>query len=286
MQFELSDALADQILFAMEDQNGEYVLDARTGAVAEASKAEGADESDSVYPLPDWGSADGFRLMEGFAASLRNPIVRNELTQALEKGRGVFRAFKDVLSERPEIERLWFAYKEKQMRQEILNWYNALRETWGLARIGEEPEDTEDLVLEDFRFRPAEAEDERALRELHAACRPESDGLPEDLGAGGATVMVAETSRGEIAGAVLSVRTGTAEKIAGLDVRPDFRGLGIGEELLARLIDSVLRKGASVLLLDLPAAADSFSRVLYRDGFEPYETRFRLDLERLRRERL
>ena len=286
MQFELTDALADQILFAMEDQNGEYVLDVRTGVVADVSDLAEPGGADSVYPLPEWGSADGFRLMEGFAASLRNPIVRTELTRALEKGRGVFRAFKDVLSSRPEIERLWFAYKEKQMRQEIVDWYNALREEWGLARIGDEPEDTEDLVLEDFKFRPAEPGDEGALRELRLICHPGAAEPQDVLAAEGATALVAETARGEIAGAAVSARLGGAEKIVGLDVLPDFRGLGIGEELLARLIETVLPRGAAALLLDLPASADSFSRVLYRDGFEPYETRFRLDLERLRRERI
>jgi GNAT superfamily N-acetyltransferase len=286
MQFELTDALADQILFAMEDQNGEYVLDARAGAVVDAAVLGEAGEADSVYPLPEWGSADGFRLMEGFAATLRNPIVRTDLTRALEKGKGVFRAFKDVLSGHPEVERLWFSYKEKQMRQEILDWYNALREAWGLDRIGDEPEETGDLVLEDFKFRPAESGDAEALRELRALCHPDAAEPPEAFVAPGTTVLVAESARGDIAGAVASVRLGRAEKIAGLDVRPEFRGLGIGEELLSRLIEDILPRGAPTLLLDLPASADAFSRVLYRDGFEPYETRFRLDLERLRRERL
>ena len=31
------------------------------------------------------------------------------------------------------------------MRREILEWYNALREEWGLERLGEEPEETEVL---------------------------------------------------------------------------------------------------------------------------------------------
>jgi GNAT superfamily N-acetyltransferase len=286
MQFELTDALADQILFAMEDQNGEFVLDARTGMVVDSNDVDASDEETVIYSLPDWGSADGYRLMEGFAASLRNPIVRSELTHALERGRGVFRAFKDVLSDRPEVERLWFAYKERQMRQEILSWYNALRETWGLARIGDEPEETEDLVLEDFRFRPAVAEDAEAVRDLHSACFPEAAGVPGPFDPSSGTMLVAETFRGEIAGAVFSERRGSREKVAGLDVKPEYRGLGIGEELLSRLIAAVLEGGAENLLIDLPATADSFSRVLYREGFEPYETRFRLDLQRLRRERL
>jgi hypothetical protein len=60
MQFELTDVLVDQILFAMEDQNGEYVLDASKGAVVDVSELEDPEDAESVYPLPAWASADGF----------------------------------------------------------------------------------------------------------------------------------------------------------------------------------------------------------------------------------
>lgn len=38
------------------------------------------------------------------------------------------------------------------MKREVIRWYNALREEWGLELIGEEPEETDDLVQDDFRF--------------------------------------------------------------------------------------------------------------------------------------
>ncbi|MFA6505286.1 MAG: UPF0158 family protein [Treponemataceae bacterium] len=290
MQFELTDALADQIVFAMEDQNGEFLLDARKGTIVEADSVDEADksaeteEADVFYPIPDWQPSDGFRLMEGFAASLRNPIVRAELTGALDRGRGVFRAFKDVLTGHPEVERLWFAYKEKSMRQEVIDWYNSLRETWGLERIGEEPEDTEDLVLEDFRFRAAEFSDEEVARELHELCTPGAEYSVLPLIAENRLALVAETSRGELAAVAVSFRCGDEEKAIVLDVRPEYRGLGVGEKLLDRLIESIIRFGARSISIDLPVSADSFSHVLYREGFAPYETRYRLDLDRRRQE--
>jgi hypothetical protein len=166
MQFELTEALIDDILFSMEDQEGEFYLDTLEGIVAGGlegpdvfGEEDGGGENDGRYiDLPEWDSASGFRLMERFAAGFRNPLVREELTSALGHGKGVFRAFKNTLSRYPETEKLWFAFKEREMKREIIMWYNGLREEWGLEKIGMEPEETGDLVLEDFRFRPFRAE--------------------------------------------------------------------------------------------------------------------------------
>ncbi len=277
MEFELSDALVDQILFSMEDQNGKFVLDAGSGTVVPSAEADAEAES---YELPSWGSADGFRLMEGFAASLHNPVVRLELTAALDRGRGVFRAFKDSLGEHPEVERLWFSYKQKQMRRKVADWYNALRESWGLDRIGEEPEETEDLLFEDFRFRPSDPDDAAAVAELRGACRsaPLDEYGPHSATERFRASIVAETVRGDLAGFAASIRRGDAEIVTALDVSPEYRGLGVGEELLRRLVDAARADGAACVKVDLPREFESFSRVLYRDGFAPYETRFRLDL--------
>ncbi|MDR2730070.1 MAG: GNAT family N-acetyltransferase, partial [Treponema sp.] len=58
--------------------------------------------------LPQWGPKDGYRLMEKFTAGLNNPVARQELTAALNKNKGVFRAFRDVLEQYPEVEKIWF----------------------------------------------------------------------------------------------------------------------------------------------------------------------------------
>lgn len=308
MLFDLTEALINQILFSMEDQEGDHVLDLRHGIVVDLDTGEAFDdeeltaeeESERFLSIPEWSSADGFRLMERFAAGLRNPIVREELTAALDRGRGVFRAFKDVLSNRPEVERLWFSFKEKEMRHVILEWYNALREEWGLERIGEEPEETSDLVLEDFRFRPGTEEDGPVERDLHELCLSEAyagDGAertetllaaidpalrdPWNFPAIGS--IVAETARGDFAAFALAVRDGTSLKLAALDVRAEYRGLGVGEELLIRLLDSLDAAEAESLTIDLPTASEPFSRVLIREGFRVFETRYRVDLKRRRR---
>ena len=171
MQFELTEALMDDILFSMEDQEGIFFIDCQEGVVIceeDALDDLKDDDKDRFIDLPNWESSDGFRLMERFAAAFRNSLIRNELSMALNQGKGVFRAFKNTLSRYPEAEKLWFSYKEREMKREIIHWYNALMEEWGLKKLGFEPEETEDLVLEDFRFREFQEADQAAAADLNS----------------------------------------------------------------------------------------------------------------------
>jgi GNAT superfamily N-acetyltransferase len=183
------------------------------------------------------------------------------------------------------------------MRKAIFAWYNALREEWGLERIGEEPEETAELVLEDFRFRAAEASDTTQSQELHLLCVEEflmghgggdSRDWPEAIQAErkarwrfpAEIAWVAETGQGDFAGYLCAQRDGTAIRILALDVKAEYRGLGIGEALLLRLLDNLDQTLVSHVLVDLPAFSDGFSRVLLREGFHPYETRYTVDLKK------
>ncbi|MDR1277744.1 MAG: GNAT family N-acetyltransferase, partial [Treponema sp.] len=243
MPFELTEALMDDILFSMENQAADFFLDTSAGVIS-----GGLDEipdPERYISLPGWDSASGFRLMERFTAAVRNPLVREELSAALNQGRGVFRAFKDTLEQRPEAEKLWFAFKEREMKREIIRWYNALREEWGLRRIGEEPEETGDLVLEDFRFRQGLPEDRAAAEALHALClREQGNFTAEDTMDGresawtfpGDRSFTVETVGGDFAGYIAALKRGTILHIRALELRPEYRGLGIGETLLSRMI--------------------------------------------------
>jgi GNAT superfamily N-acetyltransferase len=302
MQFELTEALIGDLLFSMEDQMGEFFLDTQEGVIigendngfAEALE----DESEDRYiSLPTWDSSDGFRLMEHFTAGLRNPVLRNELAGALNRGKGVFRAFKDILSRYPETEKLWFSYKERGMKREILRWYNGLREEWGLERSGGEPEDTGDLVLEDFRFRPLEENDREAAEALHRHCADELRDHAAEQGLGtagflagddgydetawvfpGDLALAAETGGGEFAGYIAALRQEDGLRVYALEVRPTYRGLGIGETLLARFLEQAKTPDAKAegfhILIDLPAGSNSFSPVLFRNAFKPYAIRY------------
>jgi ribosomal protein S18 acetylase RimI-like enzyme len=295
MQFDLTEALIDDILFSMEDQNGEFLLDTQGGMIVlidEISDDPG-EGAGRYIDLPEWDSASGYQLMEHFTAALRNPVARDELNTALNRGRGVFRAFKDILGRYPEIEKRWFSYKEREMKRNIIRWYNGLREEWGLEKIGTEPEETEDLILEDFRFRGAGPLDAQAAENLHRICQEEylkyarennpaaevflealSWSFPGDL------ALVAETGGGDFAGYVAAAGTGSALRVFALEVKPEYRGLGVGETLMNRFLEKAREGPYSRVTIDLPPTAEGFSRELLREAFKPYAVRYCLELDK------
>ncbi|MDR3166836.1 MAG: GNAT family N-acetyltransferase [Treponema sp.] len=296
MLFELTEALMDDILFSMEDQGDDFFVDTQEGIVTgvmdfefeEYPEERGAEVR--YIPLPHWDSSAGYRLMERFAAGFRNPLLRDELTAALNRGKGVFRAFKNILSQHPEAEKVWFVFKEREMKKEILDWYNALREEWGLERIGREPEETDDLVLEDFRFRKALDRDAAPAEELHRFCLgEENEGFPggnwiqetvprifpEDL------TLIAETGGGDFVAYISARGDKSVLRITALEVKREYRGLGIGEALLSHLLEEIDPYVYSHLLIDLPVGAEGFSRVLLRESFKPYVTRYCLHTAKL-----
>jgi ribosomal protein S18 acetylase RimI-like enzyme len=278
MQFELTEALIDEILFFMEDQNGEFLLDTQEGIVlstddSELNKEDLEANSDRYIPLPDWGPSDGFRLMERFTAGLHNALIREELSAALDRGRGVFRAFKNTLTPYPEAEKLWFSYKDREMKNEVISWYNGLRESWGLELIGEEPEDLVGLVLEDFRFRDGTAQDRAQAEELHGAVTSMGEWVfPGDL------CFVAETSGGEFAGYINAVRGGTVGneilRVCTVEVQTEYQGLGLGKALLTRLLEHADSEKITHIIIDLPAGQEHFARALLRENFRPSVQRF------------
>jgi len=300
MRFELTEELIDEILFFMEDQGDEFYVDAEEGEIvpsieihSDDDDVDGDDDIDDRYFLvPEWSPSDGFRLMESFTASLRNSVVRKKLSAALDRGKGVFRAFKDTLSEFPEVEKLWFAHKDREMKREVIHWYNALRESWGMELIGEEPEDTEDIAGEDFRFRDGSTADSDAAEKLHLLCI-QGDKNVAQLGPWifpGDMCIVAESSGGEFAAyiSVSAVNAVAADSsglhVNALEVQPEYRGLGLAKTLLSKLLarlpelakfsEQAADGKTRCISIDLPAEFENFSRVLNRESFRPAVTRY------------
>jgi len=231
-------------------------------------------------------------------------MVREELSSALSQGRGVFRAFKNVLGRHPEVEKLWYSFKDKEMKREVIRWYNGLREEWGLEQIGIEPEETDDLVTEDFSFRPLRRDDIFLVEALHRRCLEEFgesllEAVPSEVNpmietitteahvfscySGSSSGIVAESSGGEFAGYVSGIVNDSVLYIQNLEVKDEFRGLGVGEAMLARFLDSFDPNEVISAFLDLPSWAEGFSRVLLRESFKPYTVRYWLNL-RMRNE--
>lgn len=292
MQFELSSAMIDEILFFMEDQDGDFLLDTREGAVInlefDSLEDDDSDDDDRYISLPEWGPSDGFRLMEHFTAGLHNALVREGLSAALDRGRGVFRAFKNILSQYPETEKMWYAYKEREMKREVIAWYNSLRESWGLELIGEEPEDISGLMLEDFRFRQYQTEDLAPIEALHRSCLDElsnaaGGGTAAEIFSGmqklvfpGSLCLTAETAGGEFAGFIIAAREAANSllRICAVEVKPEYRGLGVGKTLTARLLEEADGEKIANIIIDLPAGQEHFSRALLRESFRPCMQRY------------
>lgn len=293
MEFELTPELTDEIIFAMEDQTGHFLYDS-VECRCVASREKGADgkdlsdeDEDRYYAIPVWDSISGFRMMDRFVAQLRNPIVREELRFALSSGHGVFRNFKNILKAHPEIERLWYQFKERELRSIVLGWYNGLRDFWGLDRIGPEPEETGEIVSDDFLLRPYEGDDENQLaillttieREIAAAFPPElADAIDELWGrirgpdeGGTEHIIVAEGAENELVGAAISSpipeESFLSAQITLIAVYPEFRGLGLGKEFLSRMIDYWTEKGYRWLLFTSPVLPREFIPAIQRAGF-------------------
>ncbi|MDR0464872.1 MAG: GNAT family N-acetyltransferase [Treponema sp.] len=254
MRFEMDDTLLDEILFYMENQDGEFLLDTQEANVIDVYNNDSEEEQnfddDRFISLPEWDSQDGYRLMESFSSGLKNPIVRQELTNALNRNKGVFRAFRDVLSQYPEAEKMWYAHKERNMKGAVLVWYNALREEWGLEPVGIEPEDNSSLIFEDFIIRQG----------------------TEDFS------FIAETVSGDPAGEVKANNdiSSTGDQILHvnyLEVNPVYRGMGLGKALLGKILEKADKQKLDVSI-DLPSASDFFSRSLHLENFQPVMKRF------------
>jgi len=282
MDFDLTTPMIDKIAFAMEDQKEGFSVDVETGELAPTSSLSAASEERYVR-LPRWSSAEGFHLMESFVTSLDNPAYREQLTRSLTMGKGVFRAFKNALKQNKEIEKLWFAYKERRLRGVIISWYNANREARGLAMLPVEPEETEELVMSDFTFSweiGGRAEAVRQLDrdsffelfpsedpvELEKRWREKRRDLPA-AGEAASPILIAETPAGELAGLVWGIIDERSVNIVQLAVSPGYRGTGLGEILLRQFLTAMRSRGMQRLITELMGKSLRFSDFFQSVGF-------------------
>jgi len=286
--FELSEKAVEQIVFAMEDQEREMVVDLGSGEVVPAEGHQGEEYSRP----PVWSSREGFKLMEDFLASVRQPSARSALSAALSKGRGVFKAFKAVLAERPDLERAFRDFKVRAMRRTIAEWYDDIREARGLARLGPEPEDTDELVLSDLDIEILELEEARKyLLPLVAEAEEEGmESLPAPLvafeiaklraeveGMGGGLCAVAYDGEGGSLGCALGFRTVVGERGFGrvvfLWVKNGFRRMGLGKALLDRATKAFADEGMPMVVLDSAFLPSDFGSGLEKLGYKPFGLR-------------
>lgn len=300
MKFDLTGSLIDDIIFAMEDQNGEFCVDADSLSLIPCN-SEFEDEfevdEENYYSIPDWSSDDGFELMQSFTESLRSPEAKSRLRRAVTAGRGVFRKFKQVLSDYPEVEKLWFAYKNKMMGERISEWYNSLREFWGLEKLEScafSFEETDDLVESDFQFLEYSSSEDRDDVDSGCALVAGRFGiLDEDLASVFRGIsenqkrlfdseekrgFVCRSVSGEFAGCILYSSGMSSTKknflISEFFVEQKYLGLGIGRTLMDKCLHGLEALGAENLILFNIYADEALVSLLENTGFEKIGTGF------------
>ncbi|HDQ14646.1 MAG TPA: N-acetyltransferase [Sediminispirochaeta sp.] len=302
---ELSDEVVDQIIFGMENQEKHFLFDIVEGELVEfdtewysGRDVRHRDQYDSrrFVDLPEWRPVDGFHLMERFVAQSKNPVYRQELRDALNGGRGVFRRFKDVLKQHQVLERQWYQFKEREMRIIVRKWFAAIGEALDLDQLGEEPEETEELVLSDFvlhhgfgnwRQRIEEAAGwalESSLEGDHPAVKEyfltkERDSGMDDEGV---RIFHAETPAENFAGCIVTnltqLETSRVLEIRFVYVEPEFRGLGLARLFFDSIEDLARREEVDVVLFQLLGTALFLQAELAERGFKECGRRFALAL--------
>ena len=287
--FSLTEDYIDQLIFAMEDQDHRFIVDFNTGDIVSSDE-----DLPDYLEIPLWRQIEGFRLMEKFVSKLRNPLHRELLHSALTSGRGVFRNFKDALKKNGQLERLWFSFKEKEMRQKVRDWYNEQRELKGLQRLGPEPEDTEELLLSDFTIKPGSAEwlervlelDRQVFAENMKSAAPEKiEKLYREKRAifpgpldEKCSLFVCETPEGELAGFAWGAENESQldscveMHLIQLAVAGNMRGLGMGAQLMHHFVQQVCctptgSRGARRLVVELYGSAVKLAGFFERLGF-------------------
>lgn len=309
MYFEFSDSIKNEILFAMEDQTSEYFFDCKNLTLVNKNefknlKSENNFDNfdDRFVKIPKWTSADGFALLEEFVDSLYSPLAREDLKRTLSSGRGVFRNFKNVLKMYPNVEKRFTLFKNKKMQVKIADWYNNLRESWGLEALESIDEDsfsTEELVLNDFEFREYDfSKDKNHVKHGEEILTNElKEQFSDDLGQAVAflwnrftDIATAENKFGfvsyshaeEFIGCVLySYCPSSAKKTVLLTdffVLQNFRGLGIGKELLSKSLRLLKNAKIQWVIISNIIVPNSMDPLLLEMGFEKFGSGYRANL--------
>ncbi|MDP3177700.1 MAG: UPF0158 family protein [Spirochaetaceae bacterium] len=287
--FELNEKTIEKIVFAMEDQEKASVVDVESGEVYQAEEKSG----EQFVTPPHWSSREGFRLMEEFLSSVRVPSARRELAAALGRGRGVFKAFKAALVEFPELERAFRDYKTRAMRRPIALWYDDIRESLGLQRLGPEPEDVGELVSTDLDIKAVSWEDARevALALLDEAEEECLEHLPapivvfeydrikaEILDSDDGLCAIIGDGEGGALGIGLAFRELAGERGFGrvffLWIKRDFRRMGFGSALIGVLTERFANEGLSLVVVDSPFLPAEMADRMETRGFKAFGARW------------
>ena len=147
----LSEQVLSEIIFGMENQDADYLLDTSTGTLFNQEVDDASEHSaENLVSLPPWNSSDGYQLMVAFANSCRDIKLQQRLSDELNsKQRGVFRRFRDILAENNEVLNQWYDFKDRRMKAYIRSWYRE-RLSRNLDSLEEGDDAIDGELLSDF----------------------------------------------------------------------------------------------------------------------------------------
>ncbi len=298
MTFELSDSLKTDLLKALENQEQSFVIDAEKGSLIESDAAESLCDEDKFYSIPEWTSENGFRLRQDFAEGIRSPLVHDELMEVLRSGRGVFRNFRNVVKSYPEADKLWHKYRNQKLLEFITEWYNSLREVWGLEKLDQIPESDDMLVHDDFSFEEYDPKFNEEIRQnLYAILDGSNDNLPAEVNSAFQQMwqnrfksdcqseqsgFICHSLSDEFAGCILVKPVCDDRKnvilVTNFFVSARFRGLGIGTELISMCVSSLKSDEVKWLLMPNIIIPEAIRPLLIRTGFVQVDFGFLLKI--------
>ena len=298
MTFTLTESLLDEIITALENQEQQFLVDAAQNKLVE--KTDGLKGDDEFfYELPEWNSASGFKLREDFVSNLNSPLAHEALQEVLHSGRGVFRNFRNVIKDYPEVEKRWHIYKNNKMMCYINNWYNNLREVWGLEKLDYVPESDDNLIRDDFSFTAYNQENKKELLlHINAAFRERNENLSQELSQAIYNIWLEQFELGQSKGELGFICRSFSNDFAGcitvsqvsqkqekvmvltsLFVPEAFRGLGIGTELINMCLSELKKLGKTWLILPNMTVPDYLEPLLLRTGFTKIDSGFAVELQ-------
>ena len=123
---ELTDEILSEIIWGMENQETTYMLDVSDGTLYCPETGDSGSDPGNLVPLPSWSSSNGYQMMVAFINSCPDGRLKQKLSSELGSRRhGVFRRFRDILSENEEDLRSWYAFKDRRMKAYIRSWYRS-----------------------------------------------------------------------------------------------------------------------------------------------------------------
>ena len=299
MTFALTQLLVDNIQTALENQEKSFIVDAENCGIIEKDDSVTVDD-EKFYNLPEWTSADGFKLREDFVNNLYSPLAREELQGILHSGRGVFKSFRNVLKKYPEVEKKWHVFKNRKMMSYINEWYNNLREVWGLEKLDYVPESDDSLIHDDFSFTAYESKSnkEELVLFVNAAFNARNENLDEELAQAvynlwyeqfelaeskGNLGFVCRSFSNDFAGCITAAYVSKKQEevmvLTSLFVPETFRGLGIGTELISMCLSEFKKLGKKWLILPKMFIPDFLEPLLLRTGFDKIDSGFAVSLQ-------